>query len=119
MQPIELQAHTYEERHGLVPSLTTMVSHCGAWIVDRRSLSATTLELRLEVQLRSVMELYAAMLASGLELTRAGHKAMIDLCTCAKHFGTSIVRVVSIRLELAFLEDVTLYSLLMSQASVA
>ena len=119
MQSIDLQAHTYEERHGLVPSLTTMVSHCGAWITDRKTLSASTVELRLEIQLRSVMELYAALLATGLELTRRGHQSMVDLCNCQRYLATGEAKLVTIRLELAFLEDITLHSLLLGQPHFA
>ena len=119
MQSIELQAHTYEERHGLLPDLTTTVSRCGAWIVDRKTLSPTTLELRIEIQLRSVVELYATLLSSGLEFTRLGHQTLTHLCICRKHLAPGIPNLVTIRLELAFLEDVTLNSLLMSQPCCA
>jgi hypothetical protein len=114
MQLIELQAYTYEERHGVMPALMTAVSLCGAWIVNRKSLSATAMEVRMEVQLRMIVELYAAMLSSGVEFGREGHQALADLCTCRKHMELERIGLITIRMELAFLDDVTLHSLLMS-----
>jgi hypothetical protein len=119
MQPIDLQAFTYEERFGLLPALTSTVSMCGAWILDRKTISPTALELRLEIQLRFIVELYAALVAAGVELTRDGHQALGDLCTCRKHFATDSAQVVTIRIGLTFLEDMTLHSILMAQASAA
>jgi hypothetical protein len=118
MQAIELQAHTYEDRHGVIPALTTTISLCGAWIVDRKTLSATAMELRLEVQLGMIVELYAALLSAGVEFGRDGHQALADLCTCRKHMNFDRAGLLNIRLELAFLDDVTLHSLLMSGTSV-
>jgi hypothetical protein len=112
MQAIELQAHTYEERHGLLPALTAAVSLCGAWILERKTLSPTAVEVRLEIQLRLIVELYAAILSAGLELGRDGHRVMSDLCTCRKHMMSGAAEVLVVRLELTFLEDVTLHSLL-------
>lgn len=119
MHSIELQAHTYEERHGLLPALTTAVSLCGAWIVERKTLSATAMEVRMEVQLRMIVELYAAMLAAGIEFGRDGHQALADLCTCRKHMDSDRRGLLTIRMELSFLDDVTLHSLLMSGTSIA
>lgn len=119
MQSIELQAHTYEERHGLLPTLTTTVSMCGAWIVERKTLSSTAMEIRMEVQLQMIVELYAAMLSAGIEFGRDGHQALADLCTCRKHMELDRLGLLTIRMELSFLDDVTLHSLLMSGTSVA
>ncbi len=119
MQPIELQAFTYEERHGLVPALTSTVSLCGAWILDRKPLSATALEIRLEIQLRFVLEFYAALVAAGVELTRDSHQQLSDLCTCRKHLTADLAQILTIRMELAFLEDLTLHSILMASSAAA
>jgi hypothetical protein len=57
----------------------------------------------------------------GLELTRGTHDTLTALCTSRKHIALSTPpgRLVCIRLELNFLEDVTLHSLLMTGSSLA
>jgi len=119
MDAIELQAHTYEERHGLLSGLTTAVSLCGAWVVERKTLSATAVEFRLEIQLRMIVELYAAFLSVGVEFGRDGHQTFVELCTRRKHMEVDQQGLLTIRMELSFLDDVTLHSLLMSETNVA
>jgi hypothetical protein len=116
MQSLEIQGFSYEERHGLLPTLTSGFADCGGWIIARKTISPSTMEFRIEIQLRSVVDLYASIVSSGLELTRAGHLGLTDLCTCRKNLAASadLGQVVAIRLEISFLEDVTLHSLLLA-----
>jgi len=113
MQSLDIQGFSYEERHGLLPTLASAFAECGGWILDRRTLSPTTMEFRIEIQLRAVVDLYASILASGLELTRAGHLGLGHLCTCRKNPSapSDLGQVVAIRIEISFLEDATLHSL--------
>lgn len=115
MQLLDIQSFSYEERQGLLPTLTSALADCGGWVLCRRTLSPSMMEIRLEIQLRSIVDLYASIVSSGLELTRVGHLALTDLCTCRKNLATpaDLGQVVTIRLEISFLEDVTLQSLLM------
>ncbi len=66
MQLLDIQGFSYEERQGLLPSLTSAFADCGGWILDRKTLSPTTMEFRLEIQLRAAVDLYSSILASAL-----------------------------------------------------
>jgi hypothetical protein len=105
MQTHDLQAFSYHDRQGLLPALT----------------SASTMEFRLEIQLQAILELYSSLVAAGVELTRDAHHTLTGLCTSHQHVdgvapGTQVL---TIRLELSFLEDVTLHSLLNSGSGQA
>jgi len=120
MQSLDIHGFTYEERYGLLPLLTDAFSNCGGWLLERKTLSPTSMEFRLEIQLQAIQELYGAVVGTGVELTRAGHLALTELCTRRRHLGTADLRqVVAIRLELNFLDDVTLHSLLASGSGLA
>ena len=112
MQSLDIQGFSYEERQGLLPILTSAFADCGGWILERKTLSPTTMEFRIEIQLRAVVDLYSSILASGLELTRAGHLGLTHLCICRKNLSTpaDLGQVVAIRIEISFLEDATLQS---------
>ncbi|MEO6805263.1 MAG: hypothetical protein ABI286_11780 [Edaphobacter sp.] len=112
MQSLDIQGFSYEERYGLLPTLTSAFADCGGWILDRKTLSPSTMEFRLEIQLRSVVDLYASIIASGLELTRDGHLGLTHLCVCRKNLAVSaeLGQIVSIRIEISFLEDAALQS---------
>lgn len=104
--PVELRGHSYEDHRQIVPALLDAVAACGGWVLEQRALSPTMTELCLEVQLRSVFELYSGFVASGVELTRDSHTRMTGLCTVRDHNPRQAKRrrVVSVRLELNFLE---------------
>jgi hypothetical protein len=112
MQSLDIQGFSYEERHGFLPTLTSAFADCGGWILDRKTLSASTMEFRIEIQLRAVIELYSSIIASGLELTRSGHLGLTHLCTCRKNLSapTDLSQTVTVRIEISFLEDATLQS---------
>jgi hypothetical protein len=114
MHSLDIHAFTYEQRHGLLPTLTDAFSNCGGWMLERKTLSSTHMEFRVEIQLRSVLDLYAAIVAAGIELTRAGHESLTELCSRPAHLklATELGQVLTIRLELNFLDDMTLHSLL-------
>jgi hypothetical protein len=112
MQSLDIQGFSYEERHGLLPTLTCAFADCGGWILDRKTLSPSTMEFRVEIQLRAVVDLYSSIIASGLELTRSGHLGLTHLCTCRKNISipTDLTQIVTIRIEISFLEDATFQS---------
>jgi len=121
MQSLDIQGFTYEERHGLLPVLTGAFTHCGGWVLERKTLSPTSMEFRIEIQLRAVLNFYAGIVAAGVEFTRAGHDALTERCTCRKHLHViaDLGQILVIRLEISFLEDVTLHSLLAGGSSLA
>ena len=121
MESLDIQAFTYEQRHGLLADFTAAVANCGGWILERKTLSSSNIEFRIEVQLRSILDLYAAIISTGVELNRSGHEALTELCTRRKHLrlAADLGQTIAIRLELSFLDDITLHSLLSSGSSLA
>jgi hypothetical protein len=119
MPSLDIQGFSYDERSGVLPGLLASLADCGGWVLDRRTLSSRTMELRVEVQLRAILDLYGTIVGSGLELTRSSHMALTDLCTCRKNLAalSDLGQVVTVRIEISFLEEITLYSLLESASS--
>src|ERR1700738_4417215 len=64
MQSIDIQSFSYQERSAVIPLLTNSFANCGGWVLERRTLSTTTVEFRLEIQLLAVLDLYAAILSA-------------------------------------------------------
>jgi hypothetical protein len=120
-QTFDLFAYCYSDRLALLPQLTSLFTQCGGWVLERRTLSPTAMDFRFELQLSAVLELYGALVAAGLELTRAAHTTLTDLCTCRKHIdlSTDPNQILTLRLEISFLADVTLHSILMTGSSLA
>lgn len=121
MQSIDIQGFSYEEQPRLLPQLVDAIDRCGGWLVEKNSLSSTTIELHVEIQLRSILELYGTLIASGLQLTRDSHFGLTALCSCRKEPVNLSRRgqVLRVCLEVSFLEDLTLRSLLMTGSALA
>lgn len=121
MQSLAIQGFSYEERHGLLPSLASAFADCGGWILDRKTLSPSTMEFQVEIQLRAAFDLYSSIISTGLQLTRDAHLGLTQLCTCRRNFASAsdLGQVVSIRVEVSFLEDLTLQSLFLAACTNA
>jgi hypothetical protein len=118
---LDLQGFCYQEREGIMPALNLACTDSGGWILDRTSHTGNIVEFNIEIQLGGIVELYANFVANGVELTRAAHIQLTDLCNC-RHYSERTEnqhQIVSLRLKLNFLEDVTLHSLLMTGSETA
>ncbi len=104
-----------------MPQLSTAFAECGGWVLERRTISSTSMEYRFEIQLAGILELYGGMVAMGLELTRNAHAVLTELCTCRHHITRSVdpCQILTLRLEICFLSDATLHSILMTGSSLA
>jgi hypothetical protein len=104
---IELRGHTYEAHREIVPVLLDTMAGCGCWLLEQRVVSPNATELSFELQLRSVFELYSGLLSSGVELSRDSHIRMKSLCTVRDHnpHHAKRRRILTVRLELIFMED--------------
>ncbi len=104
---IALRSFTYLERAAILPELGAAIDGAGGWMLDRRQLSASSLELSVEVQVQALPEVYAALLASGLELTRDSHRLLAERCNCCMHLPRrrGPLSVLSVRVEVHFLSD--------------
>jgi hypothetical protein len=105
--PIDLRGFSYDEQRRILPALLEAMAACGCWVEEQRAVSSTRTEVRFEVHLRSAFELYSELIAAGVELTRESHAQMTGLCTLRGHNPRHAKRrrVISVRLEVSFLEE--------------
>lgn len=104
---LEIATFSYEDRRAIFPAIAEALELCGCWLLDRRQTSLTQVEFHFELQLRSVVDLYAALIAAGLELTRTSHRDLTVLWTLRRHEDcpNGLSGVVTVCLTVNFLED--------------
>jgi hypothetical protein len=104
---VRLRGYSYEGRDIVYPRVLDALGDCGCWIEENRSDSAAQVTVRFDVAIRSAVELYSELIASGLEMTRDSHIAMTWLCTLRRHnLRTARARrLASVELEIRFLEE--------------
>ena len=105
LSTLDIAAFSYEDPGTIYLAITEALDLCGCWLLDRRPTSLTQVEFSFELQLRSVVDLYAALIAAGLELTRASHNDLTVFCMLRKHQDNSLAGVVTVQLVVNFFED--------------
>ncbi len=118
---VELEAFSDHPRSDVLAGLTSCLNDCGGWVLERRASSATSMEFRVEMQLEGIFELYASLVATGIELTCKAHATLTGLCTCrrnAERLSTAGETVV-LRLVLHFRKQPALAMLLATGSAAA
>jgi hypothetical protein len=80
-----LVAASTDEPSRLIRFLSGALMACGAWIVMRRFQPDGTAQLEFEFARASCVEIYAVLIAAGVELSRDSHMRLTELCQCTKH----------------------------------
>ncbi len=114
-----LQSFSYETRRIILPALSDAMVHSGCWLLERKVVSHSQLDYVFELQQCDVLELYSGLIGVGLELTRASHLELTGLCSLLKHDLTARRRIVHVQLEVSFLEELDLKSILTPGAALA
>lgn len=112
-QPHDLDLHgfSYDERREILPAVTEAVSSGGCWLRERRVVGFSQVEFLFEMQLRGAIDLYSNLIGTGLELSPGTHAELAGLCTLRhnqrqnQRMRSRPGRVLSVRLEVNFLED--------------
>jgi hypothetical protein len=82
---LKLTALSADEPQRLVRFLSGVLLACGGWILTRSTQGNELAELDFEFARAACMEIYAALIASGLELSRDSHQQMAEFCHCTRN----------------------------------
>lgn len=81
----ELHLKAVSTRSGpeVLPGLMDAIDRACGWVLHRQMVSPSMLHMRVEVQGRSLMEMYSSLVEQGLELSRESHVVLTERCFCA------------------------------------
>jgi hypothetical protein len=82
---LKLTALSSDEPARLVRYLTGALLACGGWVLTRTTQGNEAAELDFEFARASCVEIYAVLVAAGLELSRESHIQLSELCHCTKN----------------------------------
>jgi hypothetical protein len=82
---LKLTAISADDPQRMVRFLTGVLLASGGWILARSMQGTDLAELDFEFARASCMEIYAALIAAGLELTRDSHQQMAEFCHCTRN----------------------------------
>lgn len=97
---LRLSALSADEPERLVRFLTGALLSCGGWVLTR-STQLSAAELTFEFARASCIEIYAVLIAAGLELSRDSHLQLAELCHCTRNLiHTRAAHIVHIELAI-------------------
>lgn len=82
---LRLTALSAEDPERLVRFLTGALLTCGGWVLTRTTQGPEAAELAFEFARACCVDVYAVLIAAGLELSRDSHLQMTDLCHCTRN----------------------------------
>jgi hypothetical protein len=103
---LRLLARSAQEPERMVRFLTGVIAVCGGRMLSRRFHSDGSAGLECEFVRAHCVEMYAALVAAGLELSRSSHLKMAELCQCTYALPASCeLQTVGLELEVQRLDE--------------
>jgi hypothetical protein len=81
---LQMRAISSEEPGRLIKTVTGAILGCGGWVLSRSATDTGLLDILFEFERNACVDIYAILIASGLELSRAAHLQFTELCQCTK-----------------------------------
>lgn len=81
---LEMKAVSGEEPSRLVKTLTGGILGCGGWVLSRGASDSGMVNMLFEFERQACLDIYSVLVASGLELSHAGHIRFTELCQCTR-----------------------------------
>jgi len=120
MQLLNIHGFSYTSQSSLRTRIIQAVQDCNGSVTDSDELSPAITEFLLQAPFGRALDLYAAFVDLGIELTRSSHLALTTFCTSLGHAKPEDLEMpIAIRVEISFLETMTLKSLLTTGTPLA
>ncbi|MFT4111853.1 hypothetical protein [Silvibacterium sp.] len=81
---LKLTAASGEDPERLIRFLSGVLLACGGWVLSRALQGKDMAEIDFEFVRSTCVEIYAALVATGLELSSDSHYQLAELCACTQ-----------------------------------
>ena len=79
-----MKAVSIAEPGRLVKLVTGAILGCGGWVLSRGANDAGVVSLLFEFERSQCIDMYSALVSSGVELSPNGHLGFTELCRCTR-----------------------------------
>ena len=106
MPNIAIHGYSPLESPQLQVKLVDQILYCRGWVLEEKQLSPLSYQIRFELELSNMMEMYGALQRTGVQFTRTAHRALTEMCLCQKHLPEAEqMQVVTILLRVGLLQE--------------
>jgi hypothetical protein len=108
---MQMKAVSLEEPGRLIQTLTGAILGCGGWVLSRGANDTGMISMLFEFERQACVDIYALLIASGLELSQSGHVRFTELCQCTRnHQRDCSTEIASVDLEIQTFPIETTYN---------
>jgi hypothetical protein len=101
-----IHGHSSCEPSQLQIRLVDQILDCNGWVLEEKQVTPLSYQIRFEVELGDIMEMYGSLQRSGVHLTRTAHRALTELCLCQRHLPPAgQLQVVTITLRVGLMQE--------------
>ncbi len=79
---IQMRAISMEDPIDVLENLSNAVLNCGGWILSRGANDSGVVNMLFEFERQACIDIYGAVVGTGLELSQSGHIRFTELCHC-------------------------------------
>lgn len=97
---LEMRASAMADPGMIVRTLTGAIVGCGGWVLSRGADDRGLINVLFEFERQHCVDMYAMLIAAGLDLSQLAHLRFTELCQCTRsHHEDCGSEVVSVDLE--------------------
>jgi len=98
---LRMKATTMDEPSRVIQMLSGAILGNGGWVLSRGANDSGVINMLFEFERMQCVEIYAVLIAAGLELSQLAHMRFTELCQCTRsHFADCGGEIVSVDLEI-------------------
>ncbi len=106
MHDISIHGYSPLESPKLQIKLVDQIVDSGGWVLGEKQLSPFSYQIRFELEIGNIVEMYGALQRAGVQFTRTAHFALAEMCTCQKYLPEpEQMQIVTITLRVGMLQE--------------
>ena len=106
MPNIVIHGYSPLEPPQLQVRLVDQILDCSGWVLEEKQLTPFSYQIRFELELGNMMDMYGALQRTGVLLTQTAHRALTEMCLCQKHLPEpEQMQIVSITLRVGLIQE--------------
>ena len=104
MPNIAIHGYSPLESPQLQIKLVDQIVDSNGWVLHEKQVSPFSYEIRFELELANIVEMYSALQRTGVQLTRVAHRALTEMCLCRQYLPDP-EQIVTITLRVGMMQE--------------
>ncbi len=106
MPNISINGYSPLESPKLQIKLVDQIVDSSGWVLEERQISPISYQIRFELEMSNIVEMYSALQRAGVQFPRTAQRALTEMCLCQKYLpDPEQTHILTITLRVGTLQD--------------